>query len=80
MDFSKLKKVVEAVHIKEPKKARYELRVRPYLGVWQLITVIDLENGSEPVRVEVKEEKVDYWRKRLRKEYRPLKEHDAHRN
>lgn len=75
MDFSKFK--IAAGEPEKPKKEkpviRYVVTCDPYLGALLLVRVIDSLDGSEPLRVEIKPEKKDFWLKKIKNEYRPFR-------
>lgn len=77
MDFTQFKIVeqdTEENKPKEPKKeARYLLTIKPYMLGSVIITVKDTIEGTEPFRLHTSEDKKDYWEKRCKKEYRPLR-------
>lgn len=80
MDFSQFKTVGTGIE-EPPKKVgpTYELLVTDYMGGLLLVRVIELVDGREVFRVETNPKKKEFWVKKCRKDYRPIK-YDAQRN
>lgn len=75
MDFSKFK-TVEEDRKKEPKvkvNPRYILTIATNFGGVLIVKVEDTFEKTIPLRIETVEDKKDYWIKRTKKEYKPLR-------
>lgn len=73
MDFSQFKVIQEnKKEIKEKIEPRYLLTINNVFG-GIIVSVKDLFEGTTPLRIETTENKKEYWERRCKKEYKPLK-------